>query len=119
MMMLIGLPSTLPPKSSSAICAAVTEPWPVGVDAGPFMSVRTPILTTSSETCAGAAVDASSAAATIPSLDRFLANILSPPWNRHVGRRFSQAVWAANWSHLQLFCPDVNVAEWRGYGGRY
>jgi hypothetical protein len=24
-----------------------------------------------------------------------------------------------NWSHLQLFCPDVNVAEWRGYGGRY
>ena len=92
-MMLIGLPSTLPPKSSIAICAAVTEPWPVGVDAGPFMSVRTPILTTSSETCASAAVDASIAAASIPSLDRFLANILSsPPWNRRVGRWFSQAV---------------------------
>jgi hypothetical protein len=44
------LSSTLPPKSSTAICAAVTEPWPVGVDAGPFMSVSTPILTTSSET---------------------------------------------------------------------
>ncbi|KAH2775476.1 hypothetical protein KXW38_002021, partial [Aspergillus fumigatus] len=28
-------PSTLPPKSSIAICAAVTEPWPVGVEAGP------------------------------------------------------------------------------------
>src|SRR3954465_2936723 len=54
MMMLIGLPKTLPPKSSIAICAAVTEPWPDGVDAGPFMSVRTPILTTSSETCAEA-----------------------------------------------------------------
>src|SRR6266540_4567774 len=68
--MLIGLPSTLPPKSSIAICADVTEPWPVGVAAGPFMSVRTPILTTSSETCASAAVDASIAAASIPSLDR-------------------------------------------------
>ena len=34
MTMLIGLPSTLPPKSSIAICAAVTEPWPVGVEAG-------------------------------------------------------------------------------------
>ena len=56
---LIGLPSTLPPKSSTAICAAVTEPWPVGVEAGPFMSVSTPILTTSSETCACAHVDAS------------------------------------------------------------
>ena len=104
-MMLIGLPSTLPPKSSIAICAAVTEPWPVGVDAGPFMSVSTPILTTSSETCASAAVDASIAAASIPSMDRFLANILSsPPWNRRVGRWFSQAVCSANWSHLQLFC---------------
>src|SRR5689334_952735 len=45
------------------------------------MSVSTPILTTSSETWASAAVDASIAAARIPSLDRFLANILSPPWN--------------------------------------
>ena len=91
-MMLIGLPSTLPPKSSIAICADVTEPWPVGVAAGPFMSVRTPILTTSSETCASAAVDASIAAASIPSLDRLLANILSSPWNRRVGRWFSWAV---------------------------
>ena len=48
-MTVIGLPRTLPPKSSTAICAAVTEPWPVGVEAGPFMSVSTPILTTSSE----------------------------------------------------------------------
>ena len=60
---MIGLPSTLPPKSSTAICAAVTEPWPVGVEAGPFMSVSTPILTTSSDTCASAAGDADIAAA--------------------------------------------------------
>ena len=47
-----GLPKTVPPKSSTAICAAVTDPCPVGVDAGPFMSVSTPIFTTSSEICA-------------------------------------------------------------------
>src|SRR5712672_2317633 len=74
-MMLIGLPSTLPPKSSTAICAAVTEPWPVGVDAGPFMSVRTPILTTSSEIWARAACDDKTAAANAPSTDIFLAEI--------------------------------------------
>src|SRR3954465_7885209 len=62
-MTLIGLPSTLPPKSSTAICAAVTEPCPVGVEAGPFMSLRTPILTTLSEISACAAVVTSSAAA--------------------------------------------------------
>src|SRR5258708_8850515 len=86
--MLIGLPSTVPPKSSIAICAAVTEPWPVGVDAGPFMSVSTPILTTSSDTCAEAADEASIAAVRAPSENpsenrflenRFLPNILSPP----------------------------------------
>src|SRR5258705_5263683 len=112
-MMLIGWPSTLPPKSSIAICAAVTEPWPVGVDAGPFMSVRTPILTTSSETCASAAVDASIAAARIPSLERFLANILSSPSG--IGTlavsRF-QAVASANLFHLQLFFARLNAAEW-------
>ncbi len=48
----IGLPKTLPPKSSTAICAAATEPGPVAVAAGPDMSVSTPIFTTSSETCA-------------------------------------------------------------------
>src|SRR5271169_6784751 len=74
-MTLIGLPSTVPPKSSIAICAAVTEPWPVGVDAGPFMSVRTPILTMSSETCASAAGDDNAAAATAASMDIFLAEI--------------------------------------------
>ena len=78
MTMLIGLPSTLPPKSSIAICVAVTEPWPVGVEAGPFMSVSTPILTTSSETCASAADDANIAAAHAPSLNMFLTNILFP-----------------------------------------
>ncbi len=61
----IGLPSTLPPKSSTAICAAVTDPLPVGLDAGPFMSVRTPILTTSSEICASAIDDDSSMAANV------------------------------------------------------
>src|SRR6478609_1760470 len=74
-MMLIGLPRTLPPKSSTAICAAVTEPWPVGVDAGPFMSVRTPILTTSFEIWASAACDDNTAAANAPSTDIFLAEI--------------------------------------------
>ena len=74
-MTLIGLPSTLPPKSSTAICAAVTEPWPVGVEAGPFMSVSTPILTTSSETCAEAADGDSSAAVIIAAMIECLANI--------------------------------------------
>src|SRR5437868_7039894 len=78
---LIGLPSTLPPKSSIAICTAVTEPWPVGVEAGPFMSVSTPILTTSSETCASAADDASIAAAPSRHAEKFLKNILFPPWS--------------------------------------
>src|SRR5580704_17987390 len=54
----IGLSRTLPPKSATAISAAATEPAPVGVEAGPDMSVRTPILTTSSETCALAALAA-------------------------------------------------------------
>jgi hypothetical protein len=31
----IGLPKTLPPKSSAAICAAVAEPGPVALAAGP------------------------------------------------------------------------------------
>src|SRR5450756_998471 len=75
MMTLIGLPSTLPPKSSTAICAAVTDPWPVGVEAGPFMSVRTPILTTSSETCASAAGDDEIEAANTASAAIFLAEI--------------------------------------------
>src|SRR5260370_42586002 len=74
-MMLIGLPSTLKPTSSTAICAAVTGPWPVGVDAGPFMSVRTPILTTSSDIWASADGDDNSAAAHAPSMGIFLAEI--------------------------------------------
>src|SRR5260370_17445450 len=71
----IALPSTWRRKASTAICAAVTEPWPVGVDAGPFMSVRTPILTTSSEIWARAACDDKTAAANAPSTDIFLAEI--------------------------------------------
>jgi hypothetical protein len=58
-----------------AICAAVTEPRPVGVDAGPFMSVSTPILTTSSDTCASADADDSTTAANAPSMDIVLAEI--------------------------------------------
>src|SRR5215831_14871262 len=76
---LIGLPKTLPPKSATAICAAVTEPWPVGVDPGPLMSVSTPILTTSSETCASAAVEASIARASAASMGKYLLSTLSPP----------------------------------------
>src|SRR6266849_2880298 len=79
MITLIGLPSTVPPKSSTAICAAVTDPCPVGVDAGPFMSVRTPILTTSSEIWARAAGDAKTAAANAPSRNSFLAEITDVP----------------------------------------
>src|SRR5215470_2258345 len=75
----MGLPKTLPPKSATAICAAVTEPWPVGVDPGPLMSVSTPILTTSSETCASAAVEASIARASAASMGKHLLSILSPP----------------------------------------
>src|SRR5256885_1072956 len=78
-MTLIGLPKTLPPKSSTAICAAVTEPWPVGVDAGPFISVRTPILTTSSEICASAAGDNDIADANAASMDILLAEITKRP----------------------------------------
>src|SRR3954471_4012640 len=74
-MTLIGLPSTLPPKSSTAICAAVTDPWPVGVDAGPFISVRTPILTTSSDTCANAGGTDNIADANAASMDIFLTEI--------------------------------------------
>ena len=44
-----GLPKTLPPKSSTAICAAAIDPGPVAVAAGPDTSVNTPIFTTSSE----------------------------------------------------------------------
>src|ERR1700722_1954177 len=87
MMTVIGLPSTLPPKSSTAICAAVTDPWPVDVDAGPFMSVRTPILTMSSDIWADAGGDDTIAAASAtPSMVVLLANISSPPVTLgHVG----------------------------------
>src|SRR3954452_24315836 len=73
--MLIGLARTLPPKSSTAICEAVTEPWPVGVEAGPFMSVRTPIFTTSPEIWAKAAGDASMLAANAASTGNLRAEI--------------------------------------------
>src|SRR5215218_3639115 len=85
-MTLIGLPSTLPPKSSTAIWAAVTEPWPVGVEAGPFMSVRTPILTTSSDTCASAAGPEETAIANAASRDSLLAEITYVlPLSRRIG----------------------------------
>src|SRR5258706_3530593 len=46
----IGLPSTLPPKSSTAILTASTAPLPDRSEYSPDRSVSTPILTTSSET---------------------------------------------------------------------
>src|SRR5277367_396508 len=57
------------------------EPLPVAAEAGPFMSVRTPILTTSSETCADAGTAATTAAARIMlARIKLLANIaLFPP----------------------------------------
>ena len=45
----IGLPSTSPPKSSTAIRAAATLPGPVMSAKGPDMSMIKPSLTTSSE----------------------------------------------------------------------
>src|SRR5262249_52374877 len=64
----IGTPRTLPPKSSTAIWAATSEPVPVASDAGPDMSVRTPILTTLSEiwACAPSKAMADNANATAP-----------------------------------------------------
>src|ERR1700747_1661315 len=107
--MLIGFPSTLPPQSPLALGVAVTEPWPVGVEAGPFVSVRTPILTTSSEICASAALEASMAAASVASGGRHLRSIRSPPSYPMV----TAAHWpllflpgplgASNWFLLQLF----------------
>src|SRR5882724_62897 len=78
------------------------------------MSVRTPILTTSSETCASAAVDASIAAASAPNMDRLLGNIPSSPCGSAHWPLCVQAVAAANWSHLQLNWPGVNLAGRRG-----
>jgi hypothetical protein len=53
----IGLPNTLPPKSSTAIRTAVTAPSPDSQENWPDMSVSTPILTASSE-IAGVCADA-------------------------------------------------------------
>src|ERR1044072_9496642 len=101
-MTVTGLPSTLPPKSSTAICAAVTEPWPVGVDAGPFMSVSTPILTTSSDTCASAGDDNSSAASA-PYAKPVLTGIWSPPDDvRCIGCSCRQA-WPRSGSVIRIF----------------
>jgi hypothetical protein len=70
-------------------------------------------LTTSSETCASAAVDASSAAASIPSLDRFLANILSSSLESARWPLFFAAV-ARQLVSFATILAGVNVAEWRG-----
>ncbi len=48
----IGFPNTLPPKSSTAILTAVTAPSPDSWENWPYMSVITPIYTTSSEIAA-------------------------------------------------------------------
>src|SRR5215471_10633346 len=55
-MISIFLPRTVPPKSSAAICAATTEPIPLKSEYRPDMSARTPIFTTSFESCACAYV---------------------------------------------------------------
>src|SRR6516162_4823102 len=59
------LPSTFPPKSSTAICAAATEPGPLRSEYRPVISVSTPILTTSSDTCAPANDVVTKSAATL------------------------------------------------------
>jgi hypothetical protein len=76
----------------------VTEPWPVGVEAGPFMSVSTPILTKSSDTCAMAAGEAEIAAnaastarndGVVDGDDGVLANIMLPPLENGLSRHCS------------------------------
>src|SRR6516225_7581287 len=59
------LPSTFPPKSLTAICAAATEPGPLRSEYRPVISVSTPILTTSSDTCAPANDVVTKSAATL------------------------------------------------------
>ncbi|MNT23774.1 hypothetical protein D3C72_1592080 [compost metagenome] len=64
----MGLPCTLPPKSSIAILAASTEPLPPESAYWPDMSVSTPILTLSSEmpaACAARLAQASMAATAV------------------------------------------------------
>src|SRR5215213_8907039 len=58
----MGLPSTVPPKSSTAMRAATTDPGPVLSDWPALISESTPILTTSSEIWACAAADPSATA---------------------------------------------------------
>src|SRR6516164_3451359 len=72
------LPITFPPKSSTAICAAATEPRPLRSEYRPVISVSTPILTTPSDTCAPANdVVTNSAAALEIARTRYLAFINS------------------------------------------
>src|SRR5882724_2713789 len=114
MITLIGLPSTLPPKSSTAICAAVTDPWPVGVDAGPFMSVRTPILTISSETWAGAACDDRTAAAIAASRDIPLADLTGvlPFRSAHWPYCLTGSLSSADPLCCNYSAAGVNAAKW-------
>src|ERR1700734_3518096 len=107
MMTVTGLPSTLPPKSSTAICAAITDPWPVDVAAGPFMSVRTPILTMSSDSWAHAAGDDTVAAASaIPSTVMLLGKSSAPPVTiEHVG----SLAWPGAWLGRQVLFLQSQV----------
>src|SRR6267378_2381585 len=79
------LPSTLPPKSSTAICAATTEPCPPTSEYNPDISVSTPILTTSSEIFIGPcwAIAAGAHAANTAAHDRtqILARFIFPSPN--------------------------------------
>jgi hypothetical protein len=70
------------------------------------MSVRTPILTTSSETWASAAGDANIAAASAPSMDIFLAEItgiLPSPFGALAGL-LDRELKLSRFTFLQLFC---------------
>jgi hypothetical protein len=59
----IGLPFTVPLKSAAAICAAMSEPGPVGSEYRLLISESTPILTISLEIWAPAGVEPTIAAA--------------------------------------------------------
>src|SRR5215469_9802687 len=76
------LPSTFPPKSSTAICAAATEPRPLRSEYRPVISVSTPILTTPSDTCAPANDVVTKSAATLEiARTRYLALINFLPFH--------------------------------------
>ena len=102
----MGLPSTVPPKSLTAISAAMTEPCPVAVAAGPDKSVSTPIFTTSSETCAAAGL-----------IDRLFLKFVSE--SVHPQPNPTRHEWAAWDAFVFVADPDALAAEFATRGAPF